>query len=116
MASSNTKKQARYRNRHGRMYPDQKVAMAGHATLWNEHNADRKVTNAHLVLLAKDGSGARTHSFGELQNEWEIFQLWLKAWRLEKGVERTQARCRASSASRNAAIRSSCQVTRTSPR
>lgn len=73
-------------SKNARLYPEMVIAMAGHAALWNEHNPDRQISTCHLVLLAKDGSGLQTHSYADVQTEWQIFCLWLQAWRLEQGV------------------------------
>jgi hypothetical protein len=63
-------------------FPDHLVAMAAHAALWNENNPDRPIEAFHWIGLPKDG---RHHAYADLSLQWEMFALWLNAYRLEKG-------------------------------
>jgi hypothetical protein len=69
-------------------YPDHLVAMAAHAKLWNENHPDQPIEAFHWIGLPKDGSEFQHHAYADLSTQWEIFTLWLDAWRLEKGLTR----------------------------
>ena len=69
-------------------YPDHLVAMAAHAALWNENKPDRPIVAFHWIGLPKDGSEFQHHAYADLSTQWEIFTLYLDAWRLEKGLTR----------------------------
>jgi hypothetical protein len=73
-------------------YPDHLVAMAAHAQLWNEHNTGKPIEAFHWIGLPKDGGEFQHHAYADLSPQWEIFTLWLDAWRLEKGLIRKRSR------------------------
>jgi hypothetical protein len=66
------------------VYSEMKVALAAHGALWNETHPKQTLDSYHLIVLPKDGGPFQHHACGDLQREWEIFQLWLKAYHLEK--------------------------------
>jgi hypothetical protein len=70
-------------------YPDQLVVLAAHAALWNEHNPGRPIAAHHLIVLPKDGTGFQAHAYGNLETQWQLFKLWLEAYRVEKDGCRT---------------------------
>jgi hypothetical protein len=43
------------------------------------------VESYHLICLPKDGSDFAHHAYADLNPQWELFKLWLEAYRLEKG-------------------------------
>lgn len=67
-------------------FADHLVAMAAHARLWNESHPDRPIEAFHWIGLPKDGSEFQHHAYADLSPQWEIFTLYLDAWRLEKGL------------------------------
>jgi hypothetical protein len=73
-------------------YPDHLVAMAAHAQLWNENNPGRLIETFHWIGLPKDGGEFQHHAYADLSPQWEIFTLYLDAWRLEKGLQRTRSK------------------------
>jgi hypothetical protein len=66
------------------VYSEMKVALAAHGALWNETHPKQALDSYHLIVLPKDGGPFQHHAYGDLQREWEIFQLWLRAYHLEK--------------------------------
>lgn len=66
-------------------YPDHLVALAAHGQLWDENHPSERLSSYHLLCLPKDGSAFKHHAYADLSQQWELFQLWLDAYRLEKG-------------------------------
>jgi hypothetical protein len=66
-------------------YPDHLVALAAHGKLWEESNPQHPLSSFHLICLPKDGSDFAHHAYANLDPQWELFKLWLEAYRLEKG-------------------------------
>ena len=66
-------------------YPDHLVALAAHGRLWEENNPQQPLSSYHLICLPKDGSAFRHHAYADLSQQWQLFTLWLDAYRLEKG-------------------------------
>jgi hypothetical protein len=67
-------------------FPDHLVALAAHGALWEETNPQHPLTAGyHLICLPKDGSDFAHHAYADLSRQWELFRLWLAAYRLEKG-------------------------------
>jgi hypothetical protein len=66
-------------------YPDHLVSLAAHGRLWEENHPDQPLSSYHLLCLPKDGSAFKHHAYADLSQQWELFQLWLTAYRLEKG-------------------------------
>jgi|GEM_PF-1553563 hypothetical protein len=67
-------------------YPENLVALAAHGKLWEENHPDQPLTAGyHLICLPKDGSDFGHHAYADLSPQWELFRLWLAAYRLEKG-------------------------------
>jgi hypothetical protein len=69
-------------------YPDMRVALAGHANLWNEANPRQSIDTYHLIVLPKDGGAFQHHAFDSLANEWELFKLYREAYRLDKACQK----------------------------
>ena len=68
-----------------RPFPDHLVALAAHGKLWEENNPQHRLSSYHLICLPKDGSDFAHHAYADLAPQWELFRLWLEAYRLEKG-------------------------------
>lgn len=66
------------------VYNEMKVALAAHGNLWDEARPTQRLDSYHLIILPKDGGAFQHHAYGELTREWELFQLYLKAYSLEK--------------------------------
>jgi hypothetical protein len=73
-------------------YPDHLVAMAAHAQLWNENRPQQPIEVFHWLGCPKDGSEFQHHAYSDLSPQWEIFTLYLDAWRLEKGLQRKRTK------------------------
>jgi hypothetical protein len=69
-----------------------KVALAAHGNLWNEANPKQTLDSYHLIILPKDGGPFQHHAYGDLQREWELFQLYLRAYGLEKAKPAKEAK------------------------
>jgi hypothetical protein len=72
-------------------YHEQLLAMAAHATLWNEQNPRQKVQSMHIVYLAKDGSGHKHHSYAGLESLWLEFRQLLMAFAIKNGMPRPRS-------------------------
>jgi hypothetical protein len=72
-------------------YPDHLVALAAHGKLWEENNPQHLLSSYHLICLPKDGSDFAHHAYADLTPQWELFKLWLAAYRLEKGCTLAKA-------------------------
>jgi hypothetical protein len=67
------------------VYPEAKVAIRAHASLWNEHNPQKfAVQTYHLIALSKNGAGFKHYAFDNLDAQWDLFRCLLDAHRLEK--------------------------------
>jgi hypothetical protein len=73
-------------------YPDHLVALAAHGVLREENNPQHPLASYHLICLPKDGSDFAHHAYADLGPQWELFKLWLAAYRLEKGLHDRQGR------------------------
>jgi PD-(D/E)XK nuclease superfamily protein len=67
------------------IYPEAKVALRAHASLWNEHNPKKFAIQAyHLIGLSKEGAGFKHYEYESLDSQWSLFLTLLEAYRLEK--------------------------------
>jgi hypothetical protein len=73
------------------VYNEMKVALAAHGNLWNEAKPTQKLDSYHLIILPKDGGAFQHHAYGDLSREWELFQAYLAAYRLEKAKPAAKA-------------------------
>jgi hypothetical protein len=67
-------------------YPDHWIALAAHGRLWDENNPQQPLQSYHLICLPKDGSGFQHHAATDLSQQWQLFTLYLDAYRIEKGL------------------------------
>jgi hypothetical protein len=74
------------------VYNEMRVALAAHGNLWNEANPKQTLDTYHLIILPKDGGPFQHHAYGDLQREWELFQLYLRAYGLEKAKPAKEAK------------------------
>jgi hypothetical protein len=70
----------------GKLYPEMPIALAAHGRLWNENHPDKPITSFHLIILPKDGSAFQHHAYAHLRPQWQLFQLYLQAWKIENEV------------------------------
>jgi hypothetical protein len=73
------------------VYNEMKVALAAHGNLWNEARPKQQLDSYHLIILPKDGGAFQHHANGDLSREWELFQAYLAAYRLEKAKPAAKA-------------------------
>jgi PD-(D/E)XK nuclease superfamily len=67
------------------IYPEAKIAVRAHASLWNEHNPKKFGIQAyHLIGLSKEGTGFKHYEFESLDSQWNLFLALLEAYKLEK--------------------------------
>jgi hypothetical protein len=70
-------------------YPDHVLALAAYGKLWEENHPQHPIASYHLLILPKDGSPFQHHAYTDLSRHWNLFALYLEAYRLDKtcGVE-----------------------------
>jgi hypothetical protein len=69
-------------------YREQLLAMAAHATLWNEQNPDRAVSECHIIYLPKGDSAPAHHAYADLGPQWQEFACLLAAFAQKNGTPR----------------------------
>jgi hypothetical protein len=55
----------------------------------------RDISGQTLRVLPKDGGAFQHHAYGDLSREWELFQAYLGAYRLEKAKPTKEAKPKA---------------------
>ncbi len=76
----------------GTVYPDMLIAMAAHGMLWEENHPDQPLTGGyHLIVLPKDGSAFRHFHYSNLDAYWQLFTMYLAAYRLDKACSKSEA-------------------------
>lgn len=76
----------------GKVYPDMLLAMAAHGKLWTENNPDHPLTGGyHLIVLPKDGSAFKHFHYAGLDAYWQLFLMYLAAYRLDKACSAAKA-------------------------
>lgn len=76
----------------GTVYPDMLLAMVAHGKLWTENNPDQPLMGGyHLIVLPKDGSAFRHFHYANLDAYWQLFQMYLAAFRLDKACSKAEA-------------------------
>ena len=72
----------------GDTYLEHRIQIRAYATLWNEHNFDRKIQSYYLLRLGKDDGGFSYHYYPSgLDKEWEIFKHLLEIERLIRNLK-----------------------------
>jgi len=67
-------------------YYEQLLAMAAHATLWNERHPERKIHSCHIIYLPKDGSTPKHHAYANYETQWREFACLLAAFAAKNGT------------------------------
>lgn len=71
------------------IYPDYLIQIASYANLWNENNPDTPITGGyHLLRFDKEHADFAHHYWSELDDAWEQFKLFRKAFDLDKSLKR----------------------------
>ncbi len=73
------------------IYQDYLIQLAAYRQLWEENNPDRPLTGGyHLCRFSKRGGDFAHHYFLELEDAWDQFKLFRKAYDIDKRLkERT---------------------------
>ncbi len=67
------------------VYSDYLLQLAAYRVLWDENNPDRPLTGgSHLCRFAKEFCDFAHHYYAELDDAWTMFELLLKAYRLDQ--------------------------------
>lgn len=71
------------------VYSDYLLQLAAYRVLWDEKNPDRTLTGgSHLCRFAKEFGDFAHHYYDELDDAWTMFELLLKAYRLDQVLRR----------------------------
>ena len=71
------------------VYPDYLIQMAAYKQLWEENNPDQPITGGfHLCRFSKEHADFHHHYFSELDDAWEQFKLFRKAYDIDKKLKR----------------------------
>ena len=74
------------------VYPDYLIQLAAYKQLWEENNPDRPLTGGfHLCRFAKSHGDFAHHYYPNLDEAWEQFKLFLKAYEIDKGLKKRAA-------------------------
>lgn len=70
-------------------YPDYLIQLAAYKQLWQENNPDQPITGGfHLCRFSKDNADFTHHYWSELDDAWEQFKLFLKAYEIDKRLKK----------------------------
>ena len=71
------------------IYPDYLIQLAAYGNLWDENNPDNPITGGyHLCRFSKEHADFHHHYWSELDDAWEQFRLFLKAYKLDKKLKK----------------------------
>lgn len=71
------------------VYPDYVIQIAAYGQLWNENNPKTPITGGyHLCRFSKDKADFAHHFWTELDDAWEQFKLFRKAYDLDKIIKK----------------------------
>lgn len=71
------------------VYPDYLIQMAAYKVLWEENNPKDPITGGfHLCRFSKENGDFAHHYYSELDDGWEQFKLFLKAYELDKKLKK----------------------------
>ena len=74
------------------VYQDYLIQLAAYKQLWEENNPDRLLTGGfHLCRFAKSNGDFAHHYYPKLDEAWEQFQLFLKAYQIDKILKKRAA-------------------------
>ena len=67
------------------VYPDYLIQLAAYRQLWDENNPDNPITGGfHLLRFSKEHADFAHHYWSELDDAWEQFKLFRRAYDLDK--------------------------------
>jgi len=67
------------------VYSDYLLQLAAYRVLWDENHPDRPLTGgSHLCRFAKEFGDFAHHYYAELDDAWTMFELLLRAYRLDQ--------------------------------
>jgi len=71
------------------VYPDYLIQLACYKHLWEENNPNDKITGGfHLLRFAKETADFAHHYYAELDDAWEQFKLFRKAYDIDKKLKK----------------------------
>jgi len=71
------------------IYPDYLIQLAAYKHLWEENNPDRPITGGfHLLRISKEHADFHHHFWSELDDAWEQFKLFRRAYDLDKKLKK----------------------------
>ena len=71
------------------VYGDYLLQLAAYKELWEENNPDQPITGGfYICRFSKDFPDFAAHYYGDLNAEWDMFSLLLKAYRIDKEVKK----------------------------
>jgi len=71
------------------IYPDYLIQLAAYKYLWEENFPDRPITGGfHLCRFSKEHADFAHHYWSELDDAWEQFKLFRKAYDLDKKLKK----------------------------
>lgn len=71
------------------VYTDHLIQLAAYNYLWNENNPDRQITGgSHLCRFAKTHGDFAHNYYPNLDEGWELFKLYRKAYDLDKQLKK----------------------------
>lgn len=71
------------------VYPDYLIQLAAYKELWKENNPDRPITGGfHLCRFSKEHADFTHHYWSELDDAWEQFKLFRKAYEIDKKLKK----------------------------
>ena len=70
------------------VYPDYLIQLAAYKVLWEENHPDRPITGGfHLCRFSKEHADFTHHFWSELDDAWEQFKLFRKAYEIDKKLK-----------------------------
>ena len=74
------------------VYQDYLIQLAAYKQLWEENNPDRLLTGGfHLCRFAKSHGDFAHHYYPNLDEAWEQFLLFLRAYQIDKALKKRAA-------------------------
>jgi hypothetical protein len=71
------------------VYPDYLIQLAAYKQLWEENNPEHPIVGGfHLCRFSKEHADFAHHYWSELDDAWEQFRLFRKAYELDKKLKK----------------------------
>ena len=71
------------------VYPDYLIQLSAYRHLWEINNPDRPITGGfHLCRFSKEHADFSHHYWSELDDAWEQFKLFRKAYDIDKKLKK----------------------------